>query len=282
MVSVKNCRPAGCCRSGEVASVGWAVLRLPTLAGRSHRVYVPSRPRPCSVAGLGRHSTRESRARCKICPEECVMEKTRKTTKADVCILESLRFFDEQDRREGEIISRTLRMLGKELYYVYIRSRQELEQIVTEYARSSYRYLHLSCHGKEEGFRTTLDFINADESAKIFSVVKGKRRLFLSSCSSCTTAFGKSLIEDEDSEWLSVVGPDGKINFDDAAIFWATFYHRMFNENDDGMSNSAIEANIALCSAIIDQDFRFVRKERGTTIAKVVPHLKFRDSSKVS
>jgi hypothetical protein len=45
-------------------------------------------------------------------------------TTANVCIVESLGFFDEDLRREGEIISRTLRLSGKRPYYSYVRSSE--------------------------------------------------------------------------------------------------------------------------------------------------------------
>ena len=48
-------------------------------------------------------------------------------TQATLCIVESLEFLQEGTLREGEIISRTLRMSGKQTDYVYLRSRGELE-----------------------------------------------------------------------------------------------------------------------------------------------------------
>jgi len=49
------------------------------------------------------------------------------STKADVCIIETLEFLDEDMRREGEIISRTLKLSGKHPHYSYVRSTQELQ-----------------------------------------------------------------------------------------------------------------------------------------------------------
>jgi hypothetical protein len=36
---------------------------------------------------------------------------------------------DEDSRKEGEVIYRTLKMSGKNPYYVYIRSRNELKAL---------------------------------------------------------------------------------------------------------------------------------------------------------
>jgi hypothetical protein len=68
---------------------------------------------------------------------------------------ESLDFFDEKDRKEGEIIHRTLRLLGTEPHYIYVRSSAEMVAFINEFAKSEYRYLHLSCHG---GIRAQPDF----------------------------------------------------------------------------------------------------------------------------
>jgi hypothetical protein len=193
-------------------------------------------------------------------------------TDAEVCIVESLDFFDERERKEGEIISRTLRLTGKSPHYSYVRSRLELEAFLEEYKRSKYRYLHLSCHGNKGGFGTTVDFIPAADLLALLSKIKGNRRLFISSCCACTASFGKSLIDK--SEWLSVVGPVGKIHHDDAAIFWTSFYHMMFNKNPDSMNNRNIIKNITTCSAVVgEQQFRFIRKSTGggDAIEELIP-----------
>ena len=187
------------------------------------------------------------------------------STNAEVCIIESLGFFDEQDRREGEIIYRSLKMTGKSPHYIYVRSRQELEAFLKEYADSPYRYLHLSCHGNENGFATTTDFVPTGDLVALLHGVNNKRRLFVSSCLACTPAFGKALVRN--SKWLSVVGPVGEIKFDDATIFWTAFYHTMFKKDADNMANINIQENISICSKVVGQSFRFVRMKGGKPVS---------------
>jgi hypothetical protein len=105
-----------------------------------------------------------------------------KRTTATLCIVESLEFLQEDTHREGEIISRTLRLSGKPTHYVYLRSRDELEAFVKEFGRSDDRYLHISCHGNTGEFFTTTGKISAVEFAKLLAPHVSKRRVFLSAC----------------------------------------------------------------------------------------------------
>src|SRR5437588_13065346 len=84
-----------------------------------------------------------------------VKEPSRKSTQATVCIVESLNFLEEASYREGEIISRTLRLSGKETHYSYLRTVDEFRAFVEEFGKSSHRYLHITCHGNRGQFFMT-------------------------------------------------------------------------------------------------------------------------------
>ena len=176
-------------------------------------------------------------------------------TEATVCIVESLGFFDEDAYKEGEIIFRTLRLSEKAAHYTYLRSRAEFEAFLKEFAESSHRYLHVSCHGNTGAFFTTLDKIKSVDFAKMLGPHLEKRRLFLSACLAADSAFAKALLEN--SKCLSVLGPEGKINFDDAAIFWTAFYHLMFKTNPDAMKRSDLIENVVRCAKLVNKKFRF-------------------------
>jgi hypothetical protein len=78
-------------------------------------------------------------------------------SKPEVFIIESLRFDEEADYREGEMIAKALAMSLKTPLYRYVRTRAEFEHFVDEFEDSGYRYLHISCHGSANGISTTLD-----------------------------------------------------------------------------------------------------------------------------
>lgn len=76
-------------------------------------------------------------------------------TRPEVFIIESLEFEDEsEDRFEGKMLSHALRLSGKEPIYFYIRTRRELDEVLDFFEDSSYRYLHLSCHGSANSMET--------------------------------------------------------------------------------------------------------------------------------
>ena len=180
-------------------------------------------------------------------------QKKIKTT-PDVCILESLNFMDEDSHREGEVVYRTLKMSGKNPYYVYIRSRDEMEAFVEEFGKSEYRYLHISCHGDTGTFFTTLDPIPSLDLVHMLAPHVNHRRVFLSTCLATDSKFATALMKNSDCN--SVTGPVGTLAFDDATIFWTAFYHLMFKESP-AMKNVTIQEKLQICSSLVNEEFRF-------------------------
>lgn len=189
-------------------------------------------------------------------------------TNATVCIVESLEFLQENSHREGEIIGRTLRLSEKPASYAYVRTRAELEAFVVEFGESPHRYLHISCHGGKKSFFTTVDEVPAKDFAAFMAPHVNRRRVFLSTCLGADSPFAKELLSQGDC-W-SVLAPVGRINFDDAAIFWTTFYHLMFKSNPDSMSRPAIERTVTLCASLIGQDFRLFYKVGKRVVSKTL------------
>jgi hypothetical protein len=190
-------------------------------------------------------------------------------TKATVCIVESLNFFDEDTRKEGEIISRTLRLSGKRTHYSYLRTKEEFEAFLDEFGQSSHRYLHISCHGNVGQFFLTTACIAAADFAKLLRPHAKKRRVFLSTCLATDSQFASALLTG--SECRSVLGPVGEIDVDDAAIFWTSFYHIMFKKTPSAMTHADIEAAVTTCATLIGKKFRFFFMEDGELQERVLP-----------
>ena len=176
-------------------------------------------------------------------------------TKPEVFIVESLKFDEEKDYREGELIHRSLRMSGKSPLYCYIRTRTEFEHFVDEFEDSGYRYLHISCHGNRNGVSTTLDDISTDEFVKIVAPALDGRRLFLSTCLATTSELANGVFTE--GSCFSVAGPAGSINFDDSVILWTAFYHLMFKENPRSMKRSMIKQKLARAALLVGESIRF-------------------------
>lgn len=160
-----------------------------------------------------------------------------------VFILESLDFEDEKRGSfEGEIISQILSMSNIKHKYFYIRTRREFEHFIDEFAKSNYRYLHISCHGSTDKISTTLDDISFQDLSIILGDKLDRKRLFLSSCLSTNESLAEAIFPTSDC--ISIVGPNKEINMDDAAIFWSSFYQKMFKENIKYMKNEKVKETI--------------------------------------
>ena len=92
-----------------------------------------------------------------------------------------------------------------------------------EFRASNYRYLHISCHGSKDSISLTLDQIQFEDFVPMISPYLKGRRLFSSACSVVDPALANSLVEQ--SGCFSIIGPCQRINFDDALLMRATFYH---------------------------------------------------------
>lgn len=200
-------------------------------------------------------------------------------TVPEVFIIESLGTGDEDDRREGEVISRSLRMAGKSPIYRYIRTKKELEYFVAEFEESGYRYLHISCHGATGSFAMTLDDMTDNELADVVGPVLNKRRLFLSACLGTTTKFATHVFQR--GGCISIAGPKGEIRFDDAVVLWTAFYHLMFKHNSASMNNTVIKRNLSIASLILDEKIRFFTPEEPnrTAVKTLLPQLKSKSVS---
>jgi len=161
----------------------------------------------------------------------------------DVFIIESLTFEDEKSEHfEGKILSNILKLNGKNPIYYYIRTKKELDEVMDKFEDSEYRYLHISCHGSKNSMETTLDFVSFDELSELIKPCLDYKRLFLSACSMVNESLAKKLLSN--SKCHSVIGPYEPVLFSDAAIFWSSFYHLMFSENDDSMKLKEIRNSL--------------------------------------
>ena len=161
-------------------------------------------------------------------------------TKPYVFIIESLEFEDEEKGYyEGEIISKILNLSQIEHRYYYIRTKAELEYLISEFVNLNYRYLHISCHGSKKSISTTFDEIKFNELALMLGDKLDRKRLFLSSCLSTNEKLANEILAI--SNCFSIIGPDKKIFMDDAAIFWSSFYQVMFKKNPKAMNRENLE-----------------------------------------
>jgi len=164
-------------------------------------------------------------------------------TKPGVFIIESLSFDDEQFKRfEGQLIANILDLNLIPSKYYYIRTRKEFIKVLELFHQSNYRYLHISCHGSDSHLHLTLDDLSFLETGELLKNYVSKKRLFLSACQATKESLIKHIIPE--SMCYSVIGPINNIQFRDAAISWAAFYHLMFKSNPKIMKRELLIYNL--------------------------------------
>jgi len=117
--------------------------------------------------------------------------------------------------------------------YIYIRTLLEFEHSMKLFQNSDYGFLHISCHGNEEGICLTLEDISFEELGEIMGPYLKYRRLFLSACKAACFSLAEQFIPHH--HCYSVMGPTDTIDYDKAAIFWSSYYFLMYQDNQERM-----------------------------------------------
>jgi hypothetical protein len=198
----------------------------------------------------------------------------RKPTEPNVFIIESLSFDDEQnDRFEGKFLAQILHLGEKESAYCYVQTENELKKALRLFGESHYRYLHLSCHGSEELVATTLDSTPFSKLGKLLQPYLRGKRLFISACSVVNDNFAASIIPS--SGCNSIVGPEVKIDFNDAAIIWACFYHLVFKQDSERMDRESIRSALHTAADTFEVPLNYFSKDedspKGYKRERIVP-----------
>jgi hypothetical protein len=195
-------------------------------------------------------------------------------TKPKVFIIESLDFEDEEKNHfEGHIISNILQLSKIQTKYYYVRTKAEFKEVIGKFYDSNYRYLHISCHGgaTQDSIWTTLDEIPFKEFAEILGGNLYKKRLFMSSCSVVNKELAKAVISK--TQCYSIIGPKLDIEFRDAAIMWASFYHLMFKKNKRNMFREGLIENMQKVVDTFGQPLNYYSSSRskGYTNKEITP-----------
>ncbi|MCK0109549.1 hypothetical protein MWU58_09605 [Flavobacteriaceae bacterium S0825] len=152
------------------------------------------------------------------------------TDKYGVFIIETLKLKDEKKGNlDGQVLKDILDLCDIPNEYYYIRTRQELEEIIIEFEASEFRYLHFSCHANDSQIGFTFESLFFSEFEEIIGEYLNNKRVFMSACKASNFEFAKTLIPR--TGCTSLIGSPDKINFDKSSVFWSSFYHLM-NEND--------------------------------------------------
>ena len=170
-------------------------------------------------------------------------------------------------RKDAAHIIRALGALDVELTITTNATR--VHHFIEDFEASRYRYLHISCHGNNDVIALTLEqYDNLSFSKAVGSKLDG-RRLFISACGATTRNLAECLFQE--AECRSLAGPKSNINFDDAAIFWTSFYHLMFKREAKSMSTrNIIGSSMVLGWALAEQFSLFYKSKDGNLIEQTL------------
>lgn len=130
-----------------------------------------------------------------------------------------------------------------------------------EFSVSNYRYLHISCHGSKDSISLTLDPLPFEDFVSIIAPYLKGRRLSFSACSVVNPLLADSLMKQ--SGCYSIIGPCRKINFDDALLMWASFYHLAFrDENEPKLLGGKIRWALRRVKGSFGEEFHYYRRTK--------------------
>ncbi len=88
----------------------------------------------------------------------------------------------------------------------------------------------------------TLDEVEFPEFGKLARRYLDNKRVFISSCRAVNGYFADQVMGR--THCRSIVGPYTSIDFNDAAIIWASFYHLMFKTEPNRMTRKTLEKTL--------------------------------------
>ena len=158
-----------------------------------------------------------------------------KTTKPEVFIIESLTRDDvENGRCEGDLIAKILKMGGRNPKYLYAQTLDEFRQALATFSESNYRYLHISSHGADNHFLFQFGEIYFNQFSVMVRDILSYKRVFVSACEAVSHndhELANAVMRN--TRCSSLIGSAEPIDFDDAAMFWSTFYYLAYQNQEE-------------------------------------------------
>jgi hypothetical protein len=187
-------------------------------------------------------------------------------TKPETFIIESLSMENEKNNvMDGKMLYDVLKLYGKNPLYYYCRTTRELRKFADEYRNSGYRYLHLSCHGSNEGISLTLDNLTFDDFAEIFEGKLDNRRLFISGCELGNQKLADSVFL-RNGGIYSIIAPTKPIFFQQSVPFWSAFHYRMNAYSEAQMKKAQIEESLENLSSLFEMEMIYFRKNHQNNV----------------
>lgn len=176
--------------------------------------------------------------------------------KYGVFIIESMDSENEsKGKLDGYVLKLMLDLCDIPNQYYYLRTKIELENIILEFEKSEFQFLHISCHGSESKLFLTYESLTFEELGNMLGYYLYAKRLFLSACKLAIFEFAEQFIPKYNC--YSVVGTPTNIDYDKAAIFWSSFYYLMYSTNEERMIQGEILQALINASKLFDMTLNY-------------------------
>lgn len=188
-------------------------------------------------------------------------QKNNPHTIPETFILESLTLEDEREnRRDGFLLHEILKLHGKKPQYFYFRTEKEFHELINEFYKSKYRYLHLSCHGSQNTISYTMGSSTFERFAELTANKLNNRRLFVSGCNIGTKELADAVFK-KNGGMYSITAPKEKVFFDQSISFWSAFYYMMYAWDSSTMKKKRLEKVLRQLSIIFEMPLSHFYKD---------------------
>jgi hypothetical protein len=173
-----------------------------------------------------------------------------------VFIIESMDWDNEaKGKLDGYALKTILDLSDIPNQYIYIRTYQEFEHAMELFKETDYGFLHISCHGNEEGICLTMDDLSFEDLGLIMGPYLKYRRLFLSACKAASFALAEYFIPRY--HCYSIMGAADTIDYDKAAIFWSSYYYLMYRDDQKRMWQKNIIPTLQNITRTFDESLNY-------------------------
>ena len=155
-----------------------------------------------------------------------------KDSKSEVFIIESITDSDPKKETEmdGSVLAQQLKLMGASPLYVPVRSLNDFKAALVMFCMSSYRFLHISCHGDKNNEKIKLgeDWYHYEQIADALPEALKSRRVSFSACELGNEQFVKVL--NSKNKWIhSIAAFSDQVDSKIASAYWIAYYTLCFD-----------------------------------------------------
>lgn len=195
--------------------------------------------------------------------------------KSDLFVIEVLRPNDYACFcADGQQLVAQMQALGFDTRYVRAYDKKSFKDAVSQFGDSKFKWLHISCHGADNGIELydekweskaswSPEIVCFSEFAKLFETTLATCRMTISGCRTGNEDLARNMFM-HNTGLQSVVAPAGDLPIDIAAPLWVSFYTLLIRQSrivgrDGKITAEMIEDAIKRTSKCFDIEMSFAQ-----------------------